>query len=925
MAGVPQRVTKLEIVDRPNGRQLSGLISRELARLSALQVLNLDGQGLDGEIPTQLGDLANLQTLSLESNLLDGRIPSGLSSLKRLNVLNLSDNYLSGRIPGKLQNLVDNLKTLKLAYNAELNDCIPERLMSVPDNDLAELELEVCGTVATWVSDDPGFDPASLEAGGGAVTVEIRTQELNGTPTPVTAPSVSISGPGLDLTDTLSPCAQGQREIGSYIERCWTVTFEAPPNESTSTANSYEVTVRSDLVQGDPVGEITVAAAPAILEKPAEPETEPEPEPGEVDQGTEPSLPVTTLPLMIGVVLPEIELDYDDDDDDDGDDGAPTQTVSPTPTYGFPTEPLREFRVYLNSGSLNGLQLNGSNPSVSVTPGQAISGTVNLTVINDHDPSAVFPVEATPTWGDHQSSYWRLPISVPGHSTVQSDVTIALTAPSIPGTYAIIFAAQAELSGGYVASGTHWPSGSPQWNNGDDIAGWNASQINFAIANGYLRAPQYGGGLDFAHFGAAAVKIVVAGTAASDRAALVALYNATDGPNWENNTNWLTDEPIGKWYNVTTDSDGRVTGLGLSFNLLTGEIPAELGGLSSLVWLYLSFNLLTGEIPEELGNLSNLTHLRLYSNLLTGEIPEELGNLSNLEELRLNDNLLTGEIPEELGNLSNLEELRLNDNLLTGEIPEELGSLTNLRWLSLYNNHLTGEIPEELGNLSNLALLYLNENQLTGEIPEELGNLSNLTWVDLSTNELTGEIPEELGNLSNLIHLELQGNQLTGEIPEELGNLSNLTWLRLDSNELTGEIPEELGNLSNLVELYLFYNQLTGKIPEELGNLSNLEELRLNDNLLTGEIPAALGDLSNLGDLYLSTNQLTGEIPAALGDLSNLARLHLKDNLLTGQIPEELGNLSNLQDLRLSGNLLTGCIPVGLIEVVDSLNLPDCV
>ena len=98
VGGVPQRVTKLEIVDRPNGRELSGLISRELARLSALQVLNLDGQGLDGEIPTQLGDLANLQTLSLQSNLLDGRIPSGLSNLKRLNVLNLSENYLSGRI-----------------------------------------------------------------------------------------------------------------------------------------------------------------------------------------------------------------------------------------------------------------------------------------------------------------------------------------------------------------------------------------------------------------------------------------------------------------------------------------------------------------------------------------------------------------------------------------------------------------------------------------------------------------------------------------------------------------------------------------------------------------------------------------------------------------------------------------------------------
>ena len=26
-----------------------------------------------------------------------------------------------------------------------------------------------------------------------------------------------------------------------------------------------------------------------------------------------------------------------------------------------------------------------------------------------------------------------------------------------------------------------------------------------------------------------------------DKAALVALYNATDGPNWTNNSNWLTN------------------------------------------------------------------------------------------------------------------------------------------------------------------------------------------------------------------------------------------------------------------------------------------------------------------------------------------------------------------------------------------------
>ena len=44
----------------------------------------------------------------------------------------------------------------------------------------------------------------------------------------------------------------------------------------------------------------------------------------------------------------------------------------------------------------------------------------------------------------------------------------------------------------------------------------------------------------------------------TDRTALVALYNATDGANWTNNTNWLTNEAISEWHGVVTDGEGRV-------------------------------------------------------------------------------------------------------------------------------------------------------------------------------------------------------------------------------------------------------------------------------------------------------------------------------------------------------------------------------
>ena len=152
------------------------------------------------------------------------------------------------------------------------------------------------------------------------------------------------------------------------------------------------------------------------------------------------------------------------------------------------------------------------------------------------------------------------------------------------------------------------------------------------------------------------------GSAETDREALVAIYNATDGENWNRSDNWLSDAPLDEWEGVTTDDEGRVAKLEVNGNDLTGEIPAELGNLTNLTHLSLSFNQLTGAIPAELGDLTNLQTLYLDGNQLTGEISAELGDLTNLTHLDLYLNQLTGEIPAELGSLPSLEGLQLHNN-----------------------------------------------------------------------------------------------------------------------------------------------------------------------------------------------------------------------------------------------------------------------
>ena len=75
---------------------------------------------------------------------------------------------------------------------------------------------------------------------------------------------------------------------------------------------------------------------------------------------------------------------------------------------------------------------------------------------------------------------------------------------------------------------------------------------------------------------------------------------------------------------IRVNAEGRVTDLNPIENNLSGEIPRELGNLTSLVRLDIRHNQLTGEIPNELGNLSSLAYLEIQGNRLSGCVPAKL-------------------------------------------------------------------------------------------------------------------------------------------------------------------------------------------------------------------------------------------------------------------------------------------------------------
>ncbi|KAF2291548.1 hypothetical protein GH714_025483 [Hevea brasiliensis] len=206
--------------------------------------------------------------------------------------------------------------------------------------------------------------------------------------------------------------------------------------------------------------------------------------------------------------------------------------------------------------------------------------------------------------------------------------------------------------------------------------------------------------------------------------------NISSWPLLQNATNSIPRTSPCNWVGLSCNRNGRIERL----NLTNADLNAFQTHLSDL-----SYNLLSGTIPQEIGFLTNLDTLHLAANKLNGSIPSTIGQLGSLTELALYTNSLDGLIPPSMGNLTKMVRLFLYENQLSGLIPPEIGKLTNLVEIYMDSNSLSGPIPSSFGNLTNLTVLFLFRNQLSSSIPQEIGNLKSLNSLSLYRNSFLAQ------------------------------------------------------------------------------------------------------------------------------------------------------------------------------------------
>ncbi|MES2734501.1 MAG: FG-GAP-like repeat-containing protein, partial [Bacteroidota bacterium] len=264
---------------------------------------------------------------------------------------------------------------------------------------------------------------------------------------------------------------------------------------------------------------------------------------------------------------------------------------------------------------------------------------------------------------------------------------------------------------------------------------------------------------------------------ACDKEALVDLYNATDGANWTNKTNWISNPDVSTWYGVTVSGD-RVTSLDLHSNQLIGATPGSFRNLDALTTLSLYTNQLTS---VDISGFPALTTCYVQYNKLTQLTTNTTSPdyYSQLVDFRCCNNLLSSV------NISNMPALKIayigyegggantNPNLssvITNPIANyytqiDYLDLSNARFTSL---HLTG--------MQALKKLYAIGNQLT---TIDLTNLPALQKLDIADNQLTNFV---LPSNNSLTYLSVYYNQLTSV---DISGFPALTTCYVQYNKLT--------------------------------------------------------------------------------------------------------------------------------------------
>ncbi|WP_282162860.1 leucine-rich repeat domain-containing protein [Ulvibacterium marinum] len=1004
---------------RLNDNQLTGNVPSELGLLSNLTLLYLQGNQLNGSVPSSLGNISSLTSLFLQENNLSGIVPESISLLTGLDRFFISKNEF----------VFSNFENEFVSYQANLSEFIYteqakvdlEETLSVPENEsitLTTTSLSSPNNSYQWFKDGvaiPGATAKDYEIEN-ATPDNAGTYYFEATNSVVTGLTLTRNDIALTIDPPIDTCGVSETEKQALLDLYaatdgdnWanTLAGDRPWDSNTPVCDWFGVTVENgtvitlqlqsngvngtlpetmgnlpnmkllDLSDNGLLGQIPASLGSVL----------------ELENLLLPNNNLTgVLPTSLGSLSNLMTMDLSNNN-----------LQSQIPISFCNLTNLTDLNLSFNGlfGEVpreielmgNLVRLNLSHNTLSGQLPSPIVGLRNLqeVIINDNQLEGTMFLTATLNgtlerfnFENNQYIFSDFQIKHNGYSQFL-DLGYTYT----PQAKTDEIASKSVTLGNSITLTTELssaPENSFTWFKDDvpidsvithELLIENATEddagtYHFTVTNTDIP------GLELERHPITLNVIASCDVSPAERQALIALYTATNGPNWSNTTQslqpWAINDAnslVCDWFGVTV-TDNTVTEIILPNNGLQGALPNVFSAFPLLETVILSGNVLNGDISNIFTANSGLQSLALENNgylfedmeadfaaltsqLDTGFSFQPQAKIDSSETLNSEPGssiTLTSDVPTSANNSYQW----YKDGLIIPEATSKelvLSDLTTedeaVYHFSVTNSIVTGltlereMITVKLNNADDACGVSDLERQALIDLFEAMGGTNwttNTGWntdapvcdwfgittddeahvigVDLPDNGLRGEIPATIAQLMHLINLNLSSNNVIGEIPVAIGDLSVLQSLVLNNNILVGQIPESLGSASALETLNLGFNRFSGPIPSSIGNLQQLQTLELNDNKLRESIPPGLWTISTLTRIQVSNNELSGSISTNLGNLAVLEEFWLSNNNFFGTVPTTITNLPVLRSVRLNDNAFRGDIPV----LIPDLTVP---
>ena len=215
----------------------------------------------------------------------------------------------------------------------------------------------------------------------------------------------------------------------------------------------------------------------------------------------------------------------------------------------------------------------------------------------------------------------------------------------------------------------------------------------------------------------------------TEKQALTDLYNSTNGNQWSNSQNWLSDLPVSQWYGINDDYQNLdyVYTLDLGYNNLKGTLPESLAVLMNKAGrIDISMNGISGTIPDAVKE-----HYK-WNNLGWLIVPQDTRKGDGLDLSESNLYMpSTSTISLIDGSSSTLKNI-FSKNKLTQVIcyqsPGTVNDVMKYFDADRVNQHLDYQ-TKGLGTVIFTSLEAGNGNTLASGIKEKYGNIEGLDWM----------------------------------------------------------------------------------------------------------------------------------------------------------------------------------------------------